>query len=218
MAAVSAVSVSIVRAEPARRAEDDAKRLLWQLGGQRARPPELRSQLVFGGAAAREVKTAAPASDSFLMNRERAVSPGSSIFPVYLPDASVRQVNANATFSAFREDAQPRYCSSLTFSIQSTALPSSALLDGDVGHGGCRRGAVPVLLAGREGDDVAGANFLDSAALALRPAEPMVTMRIWPKRMRMPGGAGAGLERDRVASRARWRGRVQTAGRCAPRR
>ena len=49
-------------------------------------------------------------------------------------------------------------------------LAVERLLDGDMGHGGGRRGAVPVLLARREDDDVAGANLLDRAALALRPA------------------------------------------------
>ena len=39
------------------------------------------------------------------------------------------------------------------------------LVDGDVGHGLVRRGAVPVLLSGRDQDDVAGDGFL-------RPARP----------------------------------------------
>ena len=57
------------------------------------------------------------------------------------------------------------YCSSLTCSIQSTALPSSCFLNGDVRHGRGRRGAVPVLLARREPDHVARPDFLDRAAL-----------------------------------------------------
>src|SRR5262249_58018303 len=51
-------------------------------------------------------------------------------------------------------------------------LAVERLLDGDVGHGGVRRGAVPVLLAGRKPDDVARPDLLDRAALALRPAQP----------------------------------------------
>ncbi len=122
---VAVVSVSIVGAEAARRAEDGAKRLLWQLGGQRARPSELRSRHVFGGPQpASQDRSAGEATAPY---EPGSFSPRSSIFPVCLPDvASSGRFNANATFSAFREDAQPRYCSSLTFSIQSTALPSSA--------------------------------------------------------------------------------------------
>jgi hypothetical protein len=43
-------------------------------------------------------------------------------------------------------------------------------LDGDVRHRRVGRGAVPVLLAGRKPDDVAGADFLNWTALALHPA------------------------------------------------
>ena len=53
-------------------------------------------------------------------------------------------------------------------------------LDGDVGHGRGWRGAVPVLLAGREPDDVARADFLHRSAFALHPAEPAVTIRVCP--------------------------------------
>ena len=54
------------------------------------------------------------------------------------------------------------------------------LLDGDMGHRGGRRRAVPVLFARREPDDVAGPDFLDRAALALRAAEPAVTTSVCP--------------------------------------
>ena len=40
-------------------------------------------------------------------------------------------------------------------------------LDRDVGHGGARRGTVPVLLAGREPDHVTGVNLLGRSAHAL---------------------------------------------------
>src|SRR6516165_1589098 len=49
-------------------------------------------------------------------------------------------------------------------------LAVELFLDRDMAHGrGCRR-AVPVLLAGWKPDDIAGPDFLDRAALALRPA------------------------------------------------
>ena len=80
------------------------------------------------------------------------------------------------------------------------------------------RGAVPMFLAGREEHDVAGANFLDRAALALRPAAAQRDDEDLAERVRMPGGARAGLERDRVAGRPRGSGRLETAGRCGPRR
>src|ERR1700678_857377 len=49
-------------------------------------------------------------------------------------------------------------------------LAVERLLDGDVGHGGGGGGAMPMFLARREDHDIAGANFLDRPALALRPA------------------------------------------------
>src|SRR3984885_5119118 len=49
-------------------------------------------------------------------------------------------------------------------------LAVERLLDSDVGHGGGWGGAMPMLLARREAHDIAGANFLDRPALALRPA------------------------------------------------
>ena len=42
--------------------------------------------------------------------------------------------------------------------------------DGDMRHRRCRRGAVPMFLAGCEPDHIAGADVLDRTALALRPA------------------------------------------------
>jgi hypothetical protein len=42
--------------------------------------------------------------------------------------------------------------------------------DGDMRHGGRRSRAVPVLLARREPDDIAGTDFFDRPAFALHPA------------------------------------------------
>ena len=75
-------------------------------------------------------------------------------------------------------------------------------------HGGRRRGAVPVLLAGRKPDDVAGPDFLDRAALALRPAAAGGDDQGLAERMGVPGGAGAGLEGDAGAADA---GRIAAA-------
>ena len=66
-----------------------------------------------------------------------------------------------------------------------------------------RRRAVPVLLAGREPDDVAGPDLLDRAALALRPAAAGGDDQRLAERMRVPGGARAGLEGDAGAADAR---------------
>src|SRR5437667_1017789 len=49
-----------------------------------------------------------------------------------------------------------------------SGLAVEPFLDGDVRHGRRRRGAVPVFLARRERDHVAGSNLLDRAAPALR--------------------------------------------------
>ena len=48
-------------------------------------------------------------------------------------------------------------------------LAVELLLNGDMRHRRRRRGAVPMLLAGREPDHVAGPDFLDRAAPALHP-------------------------------------------------
>src|SRR5579863_7144524 len=58
-----------------------------------------------------------------------------------------------------------------------------------MGHGGGRGGAVPMLFARREGDDVAGPNLLDWAALVLRPAAASGDDEGLAERMGVPGGA-----------------------------
>lgn len=65
-----------------------------------------------------------------------------------------------------------------------------------MGHGGFGRRPVPVLFAGREPDDIAGAYLLDGSALALHAATAGDDDQSLPERMRVPGGAGARLEGD----------------------
>src|SRR5215218_5413082 len=64
-------------------------------------------------------------------------------------------------------------------------------LDGDVRHRGCRARPVPVLLAGWEPHDVAGADFLDRPAVALRPAAAADNDQGLAERMGVPRGACA---------------------------
>ena len=64
----------------------------------------------------------------------------------------------------------PLNCSKVTCSIQSALLPSRFSHDGEVGHGGRGRRAVPVLLAGLEPDNVAGTDGLDGGRLGAAPA------------------------------------------------
>ena len=71
------------------------------------------------------------------------------------------------------------YCWSLTFSIQSTAAVEP-LLNGDMGHGGSARRAMPVLLAGREADDIARPDLLEGPPSAAPSRSPEVTIRVWP--------------------------------------
>ena len=62
---------------------------------------------------------------------------------------------------------------------------------------------MPMFLARREDHDVARTNFLDRPALALRPAAARRDDEDLTKRVRMPGRARAGLERDCIAGRTR---------------
>jgi hypothetical protein len=65
-------------------------------------------------------------------------------------------------------------------------------LHGDVGHG-CGRGrAVPMLLAGRAGDDVASADLDLLFAPALRPADAIGDYQTLAERMDVPGRASPG--------------------------
>src|ERR1700744_2060494 len=81
-------------------------------------------------------------------------------------------------------------------------LAVQRFLNGDVGHRGGGRGAVPVLLTRREPDHIAAANFLDQAALALHAADPGGDDKGLTQWMGVPGRAGSGLERDTCAAGA----------------
>src|SRR6185312_16560940 len=74
-------------------------------------------------------------------------------------------------------------------------LAASGFLYGDVGHGIRRRSAVPMLQPWRKPDDVTWPNLLDRASLALHPPKTGCDDQRLPKRMCVPGGAGARLER-----------------------
>src|SRR6267154_2769489 len=74
--------------------------------------------------------------------------------------------------------------------------------DSDMRHRGRRCGAVPVLLAGWKPDYIAGTDFFDRSALALRPAKARRDDEGLTERMGVPHGAGAGLEGDVTAADA----------------
>src|SRR2546430_8453564 len=75
-------------------------------------------------------------------------------------------------------------------------LAVECFLNRNVRHGCCRRSTMPVLQSGREPDHVAGTNFLDEAALALRPTATACDNERLTERMRVPRSARARLERD----------------------
>jgi hypothetical protein len=54
----------------------------------------------------------------------------------------------------------------------------------------------------RKPDDVTGPDLLDRAALALHPTEPSGDDQRLTERVRVPGRAGAGLERDLASTDA----------------
>src|ERR1700692_369949 len=64
-------------------------------------------------------------------------------------------------------------------------------LNGDMRHRVRRSCAVPVLLTGREPDDIASPDFLSGAAFALHPAAAGGHDQRLTQWMRMPGGPGA---------------------------
>ena len=57
--------------------------------------------------------------------------------------------------------------------------------DGNVRHRRCRRRTVPVLVVRRTPDDIAGADFLDRPAFALRPADARRDDQRLSERMRV---------------------------------
>ena len=73
-------------------------------------------------------------------------------------------------------------------------------LDGDVGHEAVRGRAVPVLLAGFDVDDVAGADLLDAAVPGRDEADAVGDVQGLTLRVVMPGGARAGGEPDVCAA------------------
>src|SRR5205823_3827515 len=76
-------------------------------------------------------------------------------------------------------------------------------LNGDVRHRVRRCRAVPMLLVRRKPDDIAGPDFLDRSAVALRPAKAGSDDQCLTERMRMPCGAGTRLEGDARAMHTR---------------
>ncbi len=73
-------------------------------------------------------------------------------------------------------------------------LPIELFLNSDVRHGCGWRSPMPVLLARREPDHIAGMDFLDSSTLALNPAAARRDDESLTERMCMPCGPRARLE------------------------
>src|SRR5262245_55350960 len=83
------------------------------------------------------------------------------------------------------------------------------LLNGDMGHGRCRRCPMPVLLAWREPHHVSGTDVLNGTAPALSPPAAEDHDQCLAKRMGVPRSSGAWLEGDAGASRSRRSGSVE---------
>ena len=79
-------------------------------------------------------------------------------------------------------------------------LAVELFLDCDVRHRRGRCSAMPVLLARREPNHIAGLDFLDRSALALGPAATGRDNQRLTKRVRMPSRPGARLKRDAGAA------------------
>src|SRR5262249_38611588 len=87
-------------------------------------------------------------------------------------------------------------------------LAIERFLGGDMNHAGGRRSAVPMLFVRRDPHDVAGFDLAHFAAPALHPARSRNHEQRLSERMRMPGGAGAGLEAHQARAHARRRRRL----------
>jgi len=74
-------------------------------------------------------------------------------------------------------------------------LTIELFLDGNVRHGRCWRGTVPMFLIWRKPDDVTRSNFFDRAAPALRAAATGSNDQSLAQRMRMPCSPRTRLER-----------------------
>ena len=75
------------------------------------------------------------------------------------------------------------------------AHPVQRFLNTDVGHGGRRRCAVPMLVTRRAPDHIARANLDDGLAFALRPSAARGDDKRLSERMRVPRAPRARLER-----------------------
>src|SRR5689334_8173077 len=88
-------------------------------------------------------------------------------------------------------------------------LAVELFLDGDVRHRRGGRCTVPMLLARREPDHVAGTDLLGRTAVALYPAATRRDDQGLAQRVGVPRGAGARLERDAGPGDARRVGRLE---------
>src|SRR5260221_2474332 len=83
------------------------------------------------------------------------------------------------------------------------------LLNGDMRHGRRGRRPVPVLLARREPDHIAGPDFLDGPTPPLGPAAAGRHDESLAERMRVPSGPRARLKGDAGSAHAARRGRIE---------
>lgn len=78
------------------------------------------------------------------------------------------------------------------------------LLNGDMGHGRCESGAMPVLFAGGKPDHISGTDFFDRSAFALSPAVAGSDDQGLTERVGVPCGPRARLEGDACTLNKRW--------------
>jgi hypothetical protein len=72
-------------------------------------------------------------------------------------------------------------------------------LNGDVGHGGGGRGSMPVFLAGREPNDIAGPDLLD-------PGRPLAApSRSRPLQLKFARADACATQFERLAQKLHWR-------------
>src|SRR5439155_23510912 len=120
--------------------------------------------------------------------------------PIQAPARTSYSVRASRSYASYGESGVSRLCRGGPVLLVGDVLEPrdvvavERLLHRDVHHRDGRRGAVPVLLVGRDPHRVAGADLAHRPAPQLDPPHAGEDVQRLAERMRVPGGARSRLE------------------------